>query len=138
MLQPGPQGRGGGDSARRSGPKDGIRKPATHRVAGWRPDEERKGEQSLKWHFLLLSAAYHFVQHFGRIRSLSLADLGCQASDQVPQLRFGHPNIKADIEMGLQLRIYPVHAGQGGNSRDFPTLKIKVVTAKDIAEQMAF
>ena len=29
VLQPGPQGRGGGDSARRSGPKDGIRKPAT-------------------------------------------------------------------------------------------------------------
>ena len=33
VLQPGPQGRGGGDSARRSGPKDGKTK-ARHRGGG--------------------------------------------------------------------------------------------------------
>ncbi len=58
---------------------------ARHRAGGGlEAGRGTREAQPLKDHCLLLSAAYDFVQHFGRIRSLSLADFGCQSGDQVP------------------------------------------------------
>ncbi len=64
---------------------DGRQTKARHRAGGGlEAGRGTREAQPLKDHCLLLSAAYDFVQHFGRIRSLSLADFGCQSGDQVP------------------------------------------------------
>ncbi len=87
---------------------------------------------------IVLPVIQNRTQNFLGIIGFLLAHSRFKYSYQAPQLRFGHPYIQSNIEMGSKLAVDAVHAGQGRNGRDFPALEIQVVASENVPEQMIF
>src|SRR3954447_19467533 len=84
-----------------------------------------------------LPGALHLSQDAGGVVGLLLAGLRPEHGDQACHVGVGEAGVEAHGEVGCQLGVDAVQAGQSGDGGDFPAREIEVVAPEDVAEQVA-